>query len=996
MPDRDVTLKVRAAYEQAQALSRAGKDLKQLAEETTQAQRQLRTLERQAGQVGAFQKLLGSFRETGRELKTARAEAARLGAAYGRAEKPTAALRRQVEQAQKRVARLTATFEKQRSRLAATRNSLREAGVSTSRLGQVQAGLRARIGAATAAVQRQNEVLRTAARRQAELRRVAARAGEGLQRAANISFIGFAVQQVGRTLLRPFRDVIDATVRQEQAERQLEQRLRSTGSAAGLSAAELKTMSAELQGLTTFGDEAVLELEGLLLTFTKIRGPVFREATETVLDMSVALGQDLKSSAIQLGKALNDPVAGITALRRVGVSFTAAQQAQIKALAESGDLMSAQRLILAELSTEFGGAARAAADTFGGSLEQLKNAAGDLFEAEGGLPQAREAIKALTQALASPGTKAAIDSIASQFVGLAVAAAKSIKAIVELAAEHQTFAKVLGTAAVFLGGAATAAAPLILAYAAVRAMAAGVNRVVQTTRIALQAAAASMGGTASAATGLSGTLGTTTAALGRFVRAAGALRLVGFAAVVGELIRLAQAMNEAKQTEQALAQSRDAFVAKQHQIIETTRAEAAVRLRSREELESLTADELAQYTRRLAAARDFYGAQARLQARLDAERLGPTAQVTEEALAAAAAARIRREALREAERVLSARTDAEADFAARIADIKAEETETLKAQLAEQVAAYEKANNAVQAAQEQRLALEEEFEQALGALGAPKGREEPPGVLDIAQSLAKARQALAASDFEGAISGARAAKEAILAANQAGTESELVLRGLLGQAKGLALEAAEGQETRAETEAQTAKTAIESLVGQAEFLKHIKVGFDAETAEADAETLCAEIERRLAQNPIVVPVVLGKPEGKSDANAAALPENLPTRAAGGLMRGPGTATSDSILALLSRGEYVLRAEAVRRYGVPLLESMNRLRFDLPRFAEGGLAPPRVPSVPSFPAPLAGAGGTPVHLHLDGREFGPLTGPTDVVGELKRAVANNAAKHGRRR
>ena len=48
--------------------------------------------------------------------------------------------------------------------------------------------------------------------------------------------------------------------------------------------------------------------------------------------MSTAFGQDLQSSAIQLGKALNDPVAGIGALQRIGVQFTEAQKNTIKAL----------------------------------------------------------------------------------------------------------------------------------------------------------------------------------------------------------------------------------------------------------------------------------------------------------------------------------------------------------------------------------------------------------------------------------------------------------------------------------------------------------------------------------------------------------------------------------------------------------------------------------------------------------------------------------------
>ena len=77
--------------------------------------------------------------------------------------------------------------------------------------------------------------------------------------------------------------------------------------------------------------------------------------------MSAALGQDMKSSSIQLGQALNDPIKGITALSRVGVSFTEQQKSQIKRMVETGDTMGAQKVILRELNREFKGSAEAQA-----------------------------------------------------------------------------------------------------------------------------------------------------------------------------------------------------------------------------------------------------------------------------------------------------------------------------------------------------------------------------------------------------------------------------------------------------------------------------------------------------------------------------------------------------------------------------------------------------------------------------------------------------------
>ncbi len=197
--------------------------------------------------------------------------------------------------------------------------------------------------------------------------------------------------------------VIRATREQEKALAQLEARLKSTGGVAGLTKKQLVDFAAALQQTTTYGDEAILSMQSLLLTFTNFRGRVFEEATRAALDLATAMGTDLKSAALQLGKALNDPVKGITALTRVGVSFSDAQKETIKAMVETGDVAGAQRLILKELNTEFGGAAEAAADTFGGALQQLQNAMGDLLEAPGGLDDAKRGVQELTQLFQDPG-----------------------------------------------------------------------------------------------------------------------------------------------------------------------------------------------------------------------------------------------------------------------------------------------------------------------------------------------------------------------------------------------------------------------------------------------------------------------------------------------------------------------------------------------------------------------------------------------------------------
>ena len=166
---------------------------------------------------------------------------------------------------------------------------------------------------------------------------------------------------------------------------QLETVLKSTRNAAGLYKDDLIEQASALERVTSYSDEAIIGTENLLLTFTNIKGTIFQQALPAVLDMSQALGQDLKSSSIQLGKALNDPIQGITALRRVGVSFTDSQQDMIKSLVESGKTIDAQKMILKEIQTEFGGSAEAAGKTFAGSVTRLKNQINNLEESLGGM-----------------------------------------------------------------------------------------------------------------------------------------------------------------------------------------------------------------------------------------------------------------------------------------------------------------------------------------------------------------------------------------------------------------------------------------------------------------------------------------------------------------------------------------------------------------------------------------------------------------------------------
>jgi len=161
--------------------------------------------------------------------------------------------------------------------------------------------------------------------------------------------------------------------------------IKATGGAAKVSADQVGALAGALSAKTGIDDEVIQSGQNMLLTFKNIRNEagkgndIFNQSTSVLTDMAAAMGTEPKQAAIQLGKALNDPIKGVAALGRVGVTFTDGQKKQIKTLVESGKTMDAQKIILKELNSEFGGAAAAQA-TAG---DKAKVAMGNLKETIG-------------------------------------------------------------------------------------------------------------------------------------------------------------------------------------------------------------------------------------------------------------------------------------------------------------------------------------------------------------------------------------------------------------------------------------------------------------------------------------------------------------------------------------------------------------------------------------------------------------------------------------
>jgi hypothetical protein len=242
----------------------------------------------------------------------------------------------------------------------------------------------------------------------------------------NFAAAGVAIAAVGAVIAKNAQSL----ARIERINAQTAQTITSMGNASNISAKEVEALAGSLENLTATEAETIQEGANLLLTFKNIQNQagagndIFNQTAAVMVDLARAMGTSASGEAIRLGKALNDPVKGIAALTRVGVSFTEQQKAQIKELAQSGDLLGAQKVILAELQAQFGGSGAAYAKTFSGQLELMGHELGTIGEEatmsvmpalQGMVEQLRELIPVI-----GPQLKAAIESVDFVALGKAV------------------------------------------------------------------------------------------------------------------------------------------------------------------------------------------------------------------------------------------------------------------------------------------------------------------------------------------------------------------------------------------------------------------------------------------------------------------------------------------------------------------------------------------------------------------------------------------------
>ncbi|MDI6911484.1 hypothetical protein [Nocardioides sp.] len=143
--------------------------------------------------------------------------------------------------------------------------------------------------------------------------------------------------------------------------------IKATGQVANVTAKQVGRLAGAISDKVGVDDEEIQAGANMVLTFKNVRNEIgkgskiFSRATRDAVDLAKAGFGSITSQSKMLAKALNDPIKGLSAMSRSGVTFTQQQQDRIKGLVEEGDLLKSQKIILGEVESQVGGVAEAQA-----------------------------------------------------------------------------------------------------------------------------------------------------------------------------------------------------------------------------------------------------------------------------------------------------------------------------------------------------------------------------------------------------------------------------------------------------------------------------------------------------------------------------------------------------------------------------------------------------------------------------------------------------------
>ena len=260
---------------------------------------------------------------------------------------------------------------------------------------------------------------------------------------------------------------VDAATEAAVATARLDQIFLSMGDSTGQASDAAQAYASALSKKIGVEDESIMAGQAQLATFGEVSNEtarmagIFDRATTAGADLAAAGFGSIESNAVQLGKALQDPTKGMTALAKSGVTFTDAQKEQIKALQDSGNLLEAQKIVLGAVEQQVGGTAEATVT----SQQKAALAFGEVQETVGG-----KLLPVLNTAL----------GLFTKFSGVIIPVAAAIAALV-IAAKAYALAQQLASAATAIWSGIQAVFnvimalnPIMLVVLAIAALVAGV------------------------------------------------------------------------------------------------------------------------------------------------------------------------------------------------------------------------------------------------------------------------------------------------------------------------------------------------------------------------------------------------------------------------------------------------------------------------------------------------------------------------------------------
>ena len=304
-----------------------------------------------------------------------------------------------------------------------------------------------------------------------------------------------------------------------------------------------------------------------------------------------------------------------------------------------------------------------------------------------------------------------------------------------------------------------------------------------------------------------------------------------------------------------------------------------------------------------------------------------------------------------------------------------------KQEISKLTSAQRKANSELEKLQQERLEIDERYKDALAGLSG--GGEASYGA---ALSLkVAADKALAARDTESAKANAQAALKMLQELAAAG-ENTYGFAGFIGSLREIELAANDIERSAADAKLKSITAELEALQAKADI--KITVGMSPEEIAA-AQAQIQELAALLSKSLVITPTVALPKPGEADAEGYVFVPNVQKPqgfATGGHVRGPGTGTSDSIPALLSNGEYVIKAAAVRKLGKGYLDLINN-GIPLRRFADGGMvesaASMGAPSLPNLGSLTLDIGGQSTTIYADQSAALDLKRLATKLGRTKR-------------